>query len=208
MDGVWQHPLTSPLNDSCMLVSHRKCFSTRFPIIGSDLFNGRAQTAWNTIGQYIFSVLLQQHTWLAGGKMGGYLHHLCQPGFVWSKWSFCGVAHRRSLIRWGFAQTGGSNWRLRNMRLINCGQQYKPFLAVDATVTSVSLWRNVTRTWILHHSTPELLCCSFFSGLMPAGSDFLRCVHCPFSKHAHATSVWPRRLYLHNIWRALAVPLM
>lgn len=66
----------------------------------------------------------------------------------------------------------------------------QPFLVVDTTVTSVSLRQNVTRTWMLHHSCPELFCCSFLSGLLPAGSDFLRCVRCPFSKHVHATSVW------------------
>lgn len=169
-----------------------------------------AHAAWSTVGQYTFSVFFFTTPHLIGWwKNGQCLHHLCHPGFLWSQRSAVwGVAHRRPLIRVWLHSDRRISLEAQKHTTDTVWTTKQPFVAVDATVTSVSSWQNVTRVWILHHSTPELFSCSFFSGLMPAGSDFLRCFHCPFSKHAHATSAWPRRLYLQNIWHALAVPLM
>lgn len=180
--------LTSLLKDIVKKLLCRCCLKHNWPIF---FFLGLATTmqliGWWVIGGYAASLL----PWVCPVRVS---RVLCFPSKVSDSV--------------GFTQTEGFQWRLRDIRLINCEQQNNLFWQLTRQ------WRVSAYGRMLHEHeyytipAPELFCCSFFSGLLPAGSDFLRCVHCPFSKHVHATSVWPRRLYLQHIWHALAVPLM
>lgn len=67
---------------------------------------------------------LRHHAWLAGGKMGSVCTIFVTLDFSGHRGLLCAVLLIEGLwFGFGFTPTEGSHWRLRNIRLIKCGQQ-------------------------------------------------------------------------------------